>query len=581
MDLKCRVVIFTAGLIALMSGVHAKDPHWWKNSVIYQVYPKSFQSTTGNGTGDLKGVIARLPYLKDLGVDAVWLNSFYPSESKADGGYDVSDYEGVDPDFGTMNDFKLLVEKCHNLSMRIILDFVPNHSSVEHEWFKKSVKREEPYTNFYVWRDPGPTGLFSNEAMPPNNWMSVINGSAWTYNKERNQFYLHQFLPQQPDLNYSNPEVMGKMEDVLRFWLQRGVDGFVVDSAFALWEDQAFRDEPPIAPGVPVTDYSSLKHVYTADQDKNFDILADFRRILDEYYKKDGVERLMITESYTKDALTLKKYYGTKDKQVAHFPFNFFPLMTMKADHVGVHWKNMVETWFYLFPLVEYWPNWVMGNHDHNRLSSRFSPEHTDIINIALMSTPGTFVNYYGDELALEDSFVRRDEAQDLQGLLAQPDQFYRKTRDPERGPMPWNKTENGGFSCGKPWIPMTTLTDVQEQQEAVKSHLKLFKSLVKMRKLNTFSKGEFAIDVYNATTVEVLIITRSFIDHPTVLTVVNFGRYPVSVDLRKYRPTLPNKLYVYASSANSPSYPREILPVDPLLLVPVSGIVLSTSTLD
>jgi len=320
------LAMLVASIVIIVFAPKCPSPppkEWWQKRPIYEVYVKSFKDSNGDGQGDLNGVKSEAEYLDNLGVGSVWLSSIYKSPMK-DNGYDVSDYKEVDPSFGSMEDFEALVEEMHGRDIKVIMDFIPNHSSEEHEWFQKSVKKEEPYTDYYVWADGKNGG-------PPNNWRSVFGGSAWTLNAERGQYYLHQFYKEQPDLNLRNEKVVAELTGIMKFWLDKGVDGFRVDSVGNFFENEDNSDENSNNNG---DGYTGLDHDKTYDLPEVLDLLKKFRKVLDDATEDDGAPKIMMTEAFlTADKLT--RYYGEVSNQIgdiAHMPLNFNLLSDFKED---------------------------------------------------------------------------------------------------------------------------------------------------------------------------------------------------------------------------------------------------------
>ncbi|MBC8726381.1 DUF3459 domain-containing protein [Paraburkholderia sp. 31.1] len=440
---------------------------WWQRGVIYQVYPRSFQDSNGDGIGDLPGISARLEYVAALGVDAVWISPIYPSPM-ADFGYDVADYCNVDPIFGTLDGFQQLMGHAHRLGLKVLLDFVPNHSSSRHPWFEESrSSRDDPKRDWYLWRDPAPDGG------PPNNWLSRMGGSAWEWDEVTGQYYYHAFLREQPDLNWRNPQVRRAMDQVLRFWLERGVDGFRVDALWLLIKDAQFRDNPPnpgYRPGEP--EHHRLLQSYTEDQPEVHEIVRSMRATLDEYG-----ERVLIGEIYL-TVPQLVKYYGVNGEGV-HMPFNF-QLLNARWDAQNI--ARMIRD--YDIALPEYgWPNWVLGNHDNPRVASRVGAAQARVAAVLLLTLRGTPTLYYGDEIGMTDGYIASDEIQDP-AELRQPGIY--QGRDPERTPMQWDGSlPNAGFTDGKPWLPIATATSVREQDGDMSSMLSLYRRLLSLRRSN------------------------------------------------------------------------------------------------
>jgi len=440
---------------------------WWQDGIIYQIYPRSFQDSNGDGIGDLRGVMRRLDYLKGLGIKAIWISPIYPSPM-ADFGYDISDYRGIWPTFGTMADFDELLQRIHEAGMKLILDLVPNHSSDEHPWFQESrSSRDNPKRNWYIWQDPKPDGS------PPNNWLSVFGGSAWEWDEKTKQYYYHAFLVKQPDLNWRNPEVEKAMLDIMRFWLDKGVDGFRVDAMWHLIKDKQLRDNPHNPDYEPtMANYNQLLPVYSTDQPEMHDIIARMRKLLDQYQ-----QRLMIAEIYL-PVNRLVTYYGTNAREEAHLPFNFM-LISLPWDPKML--AANIDEYEGALP-AEAWPNWVMGNHDQPRITSRIGPQQARVAAILLLTLRGTPTLYYGDEIGMRDVPIPKDEIQDPQGLNM-PDKNL--SRDPERTPMLWDNSEQAGFTAGKPWLRLdkTWMRDnVQVQRQDKYSMLNLYQRLIQLR---------------------------------------------------------------------------------------------------
>jgi alpha-glucosidase len=448
---------------------------WWQRGTIYQIYPRSFMDSNGDGVGDLPGIIARLDHLRWLGVDAVWLSPIYPSPMK-DFGYDVADYTGVNPLFGTLADFDRLVAEAHARELKVILDFVPNHSSDQHRWFVESrASRENPKRDWYIWRDPAPGGG------PPNNWLSCFGGSAWQLDPATGQYYYHAFLPEQPDLNWRNPEVVDAMMDVLRFWLDRGVDGFRVDVLWHLIKDDQFRDNPPNPDWAPGRDpYQQLIPVYTTDRPEVHGIVKRMRGLLDEY-----TDRMFIGEIYL-PIEKLVQYYGGTDLKGAHLPFNF-QLINAKWD--ARHIAGLIREYEGALPEGA-WPNWVLGNHDQHRIASRCGPAQARVAAMLLLTLRGTPTLYYGDEIGMHDVPIPPERVQDP---------FEKNVpgkglgRDPERTPMQWSRGEKAGFTTGEPWLPIAddfARVNVEALRDDPTSILTLYWRLIALR------RGEPALEV-------------------------------------------------------------------------------------
>jgi alpha-glucosidase len=451
------------------------DGDWWKTATIYQIYPRSFADTNGDGVGDLRGIIAKLDYLAALPVDAIWISPFYPSPM-ADFGYDVSDYCDVHPLFGTLEDFDALTAAAHDRGIKVVIDWVPCHCSDQHPWFREArASRDAPRRDWFVWRDPKPDGG------PPNNWQAAFQvAAAWTLDEPSGQYYRHIFLPEQPDLNWENPDLRAAMHDTLRFWLDRGVDGFRIDVAHGLGKDPLLRDNPP---GVVADIRLALLHGERPDavdaavrMDQNWpsthDRLREIRAVADEY---DA--RVLIGEVYLLDQRELVKYVATGDE--LHLAHNFrFVLQPWKA----AAFRGVVDEWHRLAgPLA--WPDWLLENHDHNRVASRygddgFGPARARLGLMMILTLRGTPFIYQGEELALPDGVIPPDRIVDVAG------------RDPERSPIPWQPPSQAGpgagFTTGDPWLPIVEGAEklnAQTQDGNPRSALWLTRRLLGLRR--------------------------------------------------------------------------------------------------
>lgn len=491
---------------------------WWQRGVIYQIYPRSFQDSDGDGVGDLRGIASRLDHLEGIGVDAVWISPIYPSPMY-DFGYDVADYTGIDPLFGTMADFDRLLDELHRRDLRLILDLVPNHTSAAHPWFVESrSSRESPKRDWYIWADPGPDGG------PPNNWLSFFGGPAWTYDEGTGQYYLHQFVPQQPELNYRNPEVMNAMEGVMRFWLDEGVDGFRVDVLWLLVKDALLRDEPPNPDWDGVEPFASLSHIHTQDVEGIQDLVRRLRAVTDEYD-----ERVLVGEIYLPYP-RLIRYYGQKGDG-CHLPFNF--------RLIGVPWtagavRALIEEYEEALPPGA-WPNWVLGNHDQHRIATRIGRAQARVAQVLLLTLRGTPTCYYGDEIGMEDVPVPAERAVDPPARN-QPEIAHIVGRDPERTPMQWDDSPRAGFTAPEvePWLPLAEdfrRRNVAKQRRDPRSMLALFTALTSLRRREPALQGG-ELTLVESGDDEVLAFRRSAPGSDDLLVVLNFGRKAPAPDL-------------------------------------------------
>jgi alpha-glucosidase len=462
---------------------------WWQTGVIYQVYPRSFQDTDGDGVGDLRGITARLDYLKGLGVDAVWISPIYPSPM-ADFGYDVSDYTGVDPLFGTMEDFDALLAGAHARGLRVILDFVPNHTSDQHPWFVESrSSRTSAKRDWYLWHDAAPAGDDWKPAQMrlPNNWMSNFGGPAWTWDEGTQQFYLHSFLKEQPDLNWRNAEVRAAMYAAMRFWLEKGVDGFRMDVLWLLIKDIYFQSNPPNP------EYYDAEHdvkralpVFNADQPETLEIVGEMRTLMAEYGptigdQGAGSSRVLIGEIYL-PLDRLVRYYGSGPQlSGANLPFNFALIQT---QWTAVAVATTITTYEGLLPAGA-WPNYVLGNHDQSRLASRIGKQQARAAAMLLLTLRGTPTMYYGDELGMVDVAIAPDQVRDP---AEKNEPGKGRGRDPERSPMIWVNAANAGFTTpdATPWLPLEPGWETEnaaEQAGRKDSMLMLYRKLLALRR--------------------------------------------------------------------------------------------------
>jgi alpha-glucosidase len=442
---------------------------WWQRGIVYQIYPRSFQDGNGDGIGDLDGIRARLDHLVALGVDAVWISPIFPSPM-ADFGYDVSDFTGIDPMFGDLAGFDRLLAAAHARGLKVILDYVPNHSSNRHKWFIESrASRSNPRRDWYIWRDAAADGG------PPNNWESEFGGSAWTWDAATGQYYYHAFLKQQPDLNWRNREVRAAMLDVLRFWLDRGVDGFRVDAIHHLIEDERLRDNPPDPewrPGQPPA--RRLARIYTTDRDEVHDAIAAMRAVADSY----DADHVLIGEASLPIA-RLMAYYGAPAARGFHLPFNFHLIKTpWRPDAVAALIEEYETS---LDP--DNWPNWVLGNHDRARVASRIGAAQARVAAMLLLTLRGTPTIYQGEEIGMTDVPIPPDRVQDpweknVPGLGL--------GRDPQRTPMQWDASAHAGFSTEEPWLPLAadhTHVNVAAQAADPRSMFSLYRALIALRR--------------------------------------------------------------------------------------------------
>ena len=444
---------------------------WWKEAVIYQIYPRSFKDSTGNGIGDLQGIISKLDYLKDLGINAIWISPCFPSPMK-DFGYDITNYCDIEPLFGTLKDMDLLIAESHERDIKVILDYVANHTSDDHPWFKESRKsKQNPKSDWYIWKDA------KSDGSVPNNWICVPGGSAWEWCEERKQYYYHSFLSCQPDVNWANPELRESMLNVLRFWLDRGIDGFRIDMISWLFKDPEWRDNPPNPNYNPKIDLSFQKLLpkYTIDLPGLFDYLELISKTVNSYE-----DRVIIGEiSYGSKLDSYPKYYGSEGNLI-HIPAMF--------EFIKEPWNrevifNILRDYYSILPPYA-WPNFQLGNHDRSRVASRWDGREIARTGALLLLTlKGTSFIYNGEEIGMVDVKIPENKVVDptsgTESKLA---------RDACRTPMQWDTTINAGFSISEPWLPISP--DYKENNVAQElltqdSMLHLYKELLKLRNGN------------------------------------------------------------------------------------------------
>ncbi len=487
------------------------------SDILYQIYPRSFQDSNGDCVGDLCGVIQRLLYLVELGVDALWLSPIFPSPMD-DFGYDISDYTEIDPLFGALEDFDALVAAAHKLGLKIILDLVPNHTSDRHPWFVESrSSKSNPKRDWYIWRDG------RGEGGPPTNWLSEFGGSSWEFDTHTGQYYYHAFLRMQPDLNWRNPDVRRAMHDVMRFWLRRGVDGFRVDVMWHLIKDDLLRDNPLnldfVAGRQP---YKRLIPLYSTDRPEVHDVVAEIRQVIEEF---DG--RVLIGEIYLPPD-RLVAYYGC-DLAGAHLPFNFALISTpwnarAVADLIGEYEAALPPG---------AWPNWVLGNHDRQRVVSRVGIDQARVAAMLLLTIRGTPTLYYGDEIGMPQTQIPADQVRDpweknLPGLGVGGDGC--------RTPMQWDSTPGTGFSTGALWLPLGqnfASENVAVERQDAASMLSLYRALIALRR----ARPELALGTYRPVSAsgDVLVFERAHRGQRS-LVALNFGSEPADVDTAGWR---------------------------------------------
>ncbi len=514
----------------------APDQVWWQHAVIYQVYPRSFQDTNGDGIGDLNGVLHRLDYLSEtLGVDAIWLSPFYPSPD-ADFGYDITDFKAVDPRLGTLETFDALLREIHARRMKLIVDLVVAYTSDQHPWFIESRRsRQSAKRDWYMWASPRQSGA------PPNNWQSAFGGSGWELDATTGQYYYHSFTKHQPDLNWRNPEVREAMLDVARFWLERGVDGFRMDAAHWILKDPDLRDNPPnTAPRSPVAralgEYDSQLHLYDKGHSDCHAVFRAYRQLIDSYSTADQ-PRFAIGEIHIFDWQAWVKFYGENLDEL-HMPYNFGLVGAPWQPHVI---REVVEGIERVLPRGA-WGNYVLGNHDEPRLASRLGAEQARLATLLLLTLRGTPTLYYGDEIGMLNGEFAPDQIRDPWGknnpLLG---------RDPARTPMQWDASPNGGFCVEgvTAWLPTNPdypTRNVEAQLADPHSMLNFTRHLLRLRQNSrTLQQGAYrtlegapqgCYAYYRTTEGERLVVALNFNGHEQVLALPSGGRVLISTHM-------------------------------------------------
>jgi alpha-glucosidase len=501
----------------------AADNDWWRTAVIYEIYPRSFGDSNGDGIGDLNGITEHLDYLKDLGVDAIWITPFYPSP-QVDFGYDISDYRAIDPQFGTMADFDRLMVQARKRNIRVINDMVLNHTSDRHPWFIESKSsRTNPKANWYIWHDPKPGGG------PPNNWQSIFGHSAWTYEDSRKQYYYHAFYKQQPDLNWRDNDVRKAMYDVMRFWMQKGVAGFRLDAITSLFEDMALKDEPYLA-GMKAYGDRNISRIYTDDLPEVHEVLRDLRKVVNQY-----PGRILIGEVYLPNVGELAKMYG-RNRDELQLPMDT-QLGFEKHLSITDFRSKLSDAETKINGNV---PLLVFSNHDNPRAIDRFGDGTHDaaiarLLATLLLTPRDAALIYYGEEIGMVTTPPKRKEdVRDPIGKLGWP---KNKGRDGERTPMQWNNEMDAGFSTAKQtWLPVAPdykTVNVATEEQKPDSLLNYYKALIRLRKQNPqLRTGDFVlVDTAND---NVFSYIRKTNDGQAVLVSLNFTSTPqmVNIDL-------------------------------------------------
>jgi alpha-glucosidase len=510
-------LLVSPGTFAQKKNVDADGHAWWQHAVFYEVYPRSFADSNNDGIGDLDGITSKLDYLKELGVDAIWITPCFPSP-QIDFGYDVSDYENIDPMYGTLANFDSLVREAKKRNIRVVLDFVVNHTSDQHKWFKDSKSsRSSAHRDWYIWRDSkGPD-------QPPNNWQSIFGSPAWKYDPATKQYYYHYFYPEQPDLNWRNPEVQQAMFDVTRFWYKRGTAGFRLDAVGSLYEDPNLADNP-VGAGTDNFGRPKMTDKYNQSLPEVHTTLQDLRKVADDY------DAVLIGETWTSDVTELKKFYGEHSNEL-QLPMDLmFTSLKLSASDYRRHIAAL--------DAAGGWPTYVITNHDIGRSYTRYADGvHDDQIAKALaglyLTLRGTPIMYYGEEIGMQNNDPKRKEdVKDPIGILGWPQE---KGRDGERTPMQWSSGPNAGFTKGTPWLPVPDSAkthNVETESKDANSVLSFYMQVLHLRKDEPALREGIYIPL-NESDPNVLSYLRQYKDE-TVLVVLNLSasKQQLSFDL-------------------------------------------------
>ncbi|KAM8809652.1 amino acid transporter heavy chain SLC3A1 [Eudromia elegans] len=521
-------VVLVCATIAIIA-LSPKCLDWWQASPIYQIYPRSFKDSDMDGNGDLKGIQEKLDHIMYLNIKNIWITSFYKSPLK-DLGYGAEDFYDVDPMFGSMSDFENLIAAIHDRGLKLIMDLIPNHTSDKHRWFQLSRNRTGKYTDYYVWHDCARDG---GARAPPNNWVSVYGNSSWQFDDVRKQCYFHQFGKEQPDLNFRNPAVRQEIHDIIKFWLGKGIDGFSFRTVKFLLEATHLRDEPQVNKLQNPEDiraYSELYHDYTTTQVGTHDILRGFRHAMDQFSSEPGRYRFMSSDADDEeDTEATMMYYGTSFIQETDFPFNFYLINLKNLSGNSVF--EAVNLWMKNMPKGK-WPNWAVGNPSSARISSRIGKEYVNVINMLLLTLPGTPITYYGEEIGMEN--------------IASEDETF-----PEKSPMQWDNKFNAGFTEGNSsWLPVNpdyASVNVETQKTWSNSSLNLYRELAWLRNAELPLQRGWMCHIWNDSNVFVYVRELDGLDRVFMM-VLNFGQES-TIDLKAVVPNLPSEAFVRLST--------------------------------
>ncbi|XP_063358903.1 maltase A1-like [Cydia amplana] len=562
-----------------------KPLDWWEHCVLYQIYPRSFKDSDGDGIGDLQGIISELDHFPDAGIDAIWMSPIFESPM-IDFGYDISNFYEIHHEYGTIQDFRELLQKAHSLGIKVLLDFVPNHASTYSDYFIESEAGNPEFADYFVWADGYPDPDNESNILPPSNWVSQFGGSAWEWSSTRQQFYLHQFAVEQADFNFRHQPVKDEMINIMRFWLDEGADGFRVDALPYMIEanpadhDGRYPDDP--LSGLMQFESHQLGYtipLYTKDLIELYDIVYEWREFADQYLAEHGGDtRVLFSEGYANISMTML-YYGKENGEIgAHFPFNFDFITDVSSESSARDFVYVILKWLSYMPFGAV-PNWVFGNHDNNRMPTRFNETMVDGLNALNMLLPGVAVTYQGEEIGMRDGYVSWEDTVDVEACnRGDEDTYHLYSRDPARTPYHWDNTTSAGFSTsGDTWLPVADdymEINLAKQKEDARSHYKVYQKLTALRKHTTLSHGEYDIRAFSDNS---FYLVRSLRTYDTLVLLFNVAQTADTVDLSRV-PHLTLPATVYVASIHSTRDAGDIIDSEQLTLQPGEALVLQAA---
>ncbi|XP_061708038.1 maltase A1-like [Cydia pomonella] len=597
-----KVLVITVGVIAVLGWIavgitwgvlssqgpeppELKPLDWWEHCVLYQIYPRSFKDSDGDGIGDLQGIISELEHFPDAGIDAIWMSPIFESPM-IDFGYDISNFYNIHHEYGTMEDFRELLQKAHSLGIKVLLDFVPNHASTYSDYFIESEGGNPEFADYFVWADGYPDPENESNILPPSNWISHFGGSAWEWSSTRQQFYLHQFAVEQADFNFRHQPVKDEMINIMRFWLDEGADGFRVDALpYMIEADPADHDgrypDNPLS-GLIQFEPHQLEYtipLYTKDLIELYDVVYEWREFTDQYQAEHGGDtRVLFAEGYANISMTML-YYGNEDgKAGTHFPFNFDFITDLSSESRARDFVYVILKWLSYMPFGAV-PNWVLGNHDNNRMPTRFNESMVDGLNALNMLLPGVAVTYQGEEIGMRDGYVSWEDTVDVEACnRGDEDTYHLYNRDPARTPFHWDNTTSAGFSISDDtWLPIADdymEINLAKQKEDARSHYKVYQKLTALRKHTTLSHGEYDIRAFSDSS---FYLVRSLRTYDTLVLLFNVAQTADTVDLSRV-PHLTLPATVYVASIHSSRDAGDIIDREELTLQRGEALVLQAA---